>query len=455
MISKKPIRRAFVGLQWGDEGKGKVVDEAAAEARDLNDGHKTIVVRTQGGPNAGHTIKTINSQGTPVTFITHAAPSGLPSNVDIAIGPHVAFSPKHFLKEINEARDLFNYNGRIMISERVGILLDYHRLIDEIRENNISTSVGSTKNGVGPFYEDVARRTTRITFADYVSSKFPDRLREVMEIKKSEIESALVKNNISFKDCLDKILAAHESLRHQLASYGERLEYRLNEYLEDGNHIIIEGAQGSGLDVDMGTIPDQTSSHLLAPHAFPGLGLSRSDFEIYGVEKIYPTRVGKGEMPTIDIKNFGKTVQREAREIGATTGRPRRVGYPDWVFVKHTARLNDCDGIILTRVDDVQNHELQVCVAYCFPDGNILNEVPLYLQGVTPFYANETFNWNLWNNLDETGIKMARKKYVEKGKFALPSNLREFISEHDNYVGCPIKGVSIGPYRGDTITKGF
>ena len=453
-MAKKQILDAYIGLQWGDEGKGKIVDEAASEARALCDGQRTVVVRAQGGPNAGHTTYVPNRSGETVKSVNHSAPSGMTSNADVAIGPHVAFSPAHFVKEMQDARELFGYNGRIMISERVGVLFEFHRLLDKFREGDAATSVGTTQNGIGPFYEDVARRTTRITFADYISPRFPDRLREVMEMKRRELEPAFEKAGTSFDDCLASILAVHEPLRGELAPFSERLEYRLRDYLENGDHIIVEGAQGSGLDVDMGTLPDVTSSHLLAPHMFPSLGLPRRAFQIIGVEKIYPTRVGKGEMPTLDTGYFGTTVQREAVEIGATTGRLRRVGYPDWVFVKRSVMINDCDGIVLTRADDVQGHDLKVCIGYNTSSGPT-QEVPLHLRGVTPIYDERRFNWRLWNVLDEDGKRYERARYVALGKSSLPNKLLDFIERHHDYAGVPVVGVSVGPHRGDTVTKGF
>lgn len=453
-MAKEQVLDAYIGLQWGDEGKGKVVDEVAAKAIDLGDGRgqRTIVVRAQGGPNSGHTIKTKDSEKKDVTTIQHSAPSGLPSGADVAIGPHTAFSPTHFAQELRDAERLFGYAGRVMISERAGVLFEYHSLLDKLREGDDSTSVGSTKNGIGPFYEDNSRRTTRVTVRDYISADFPDRLRRVMEMKRRELEPAFEFAGTSFDDCLARIVATHDPLRNELAQFVERLEYRLQDYLRNGDNIIIEGAQGSGLDVDMGTIPDTTSSHLLAPSFFPSLGLPRRAFRIIGVEKIYPTRVGKGEMPTLDKGYFGTTVQRDAREVGATTGRPRRVGWPDWVLVKYSAMVNDCDGIVLTRADDVQGHGLKVCVAYRHPDGSVNDEFPLDLKGVVPVYDERTFNWSLWGKIEDDEIRDARKHYVSDGG-DLPSSLLGFIARHDEYVRCPTVGVSIGGNRGETVYR--
>lgn len=450
------VLESYVGLQWGDEGKGKIVDERVAYAQSLEDDKRVVVVRYQGGANAGHSVYVRAPSGELKKFVTHAAPSGLTSNADIAIGPHVAFNPLAFMREIEEAQRVFRYSGRILISERVGVLMDYHQKIDAWREGQQNgQGVGSTKQGIGPFYEDNARRTTRITFDEYVSGAFPHKLKSVLELKKRELEEVGVWSD----NYCDWLVTEHEQTRKVLRPFAERLEYRLEEYLEGGDHILIEGAQGTGLDVDMGTIPDQTASHLLAPHAFPTLGLPRSVFTIYGVEKIYPTRVGKGHFPTLADDDFGTRVVENAGEFGATTGRKRRAGYPDWVFVYRAARINDCDGIYIMRADNVQDQEIKVCTAYQFPDGSLSTEVPLSLEGVQPIYSKRRYRWHLFDGpsdlskpetVDEQ-LKLLRKKYVEAGFCSLPRDLQQFVHDHNSFVGVPIVGISIGPSRGETV----
>ena len=450
------VLEAYVGLQWGDEGKGKIVDERVVYAQSLGDGKKVVVVRYQGGANAGHSVYVRTSSGELRKFVTHSAPSGLTSNADIAIGPHVAFNPLKFVAEVDEARRVFGYSGRILISERVGVLMDYHQKIDAWREGQQDgQGIGSTKQGIGPFYEDNARRTTRITFSEYLSNDFPHKLKRVLELKKRELEEV----DALYDNYTEWLVAEHEQARKALHPFAERLEYRLTEYLEEGNHIIIEGAQGTGLDVDMGTIPEQTASHLLAPHAFPTIGLPRSVFTIYGVEKIYPTRVGKGHFPTLACDAFGDYVTENAGEFGATTGRKRRAGYPDWVFVYRAARINDCDEIYIMRADNVQDQDLKVCIAYQLPDGTLSTEVPLILEGVQPVYSPRTYRWHLFDGpsnlskpetVDEQ-LKSLRKKYVDAGFSSLPGDLQQFVRDHEHFVGIPVAGISIGPSRGETV----
>src|SRR3989338_1483171 len=455
MVQKEQILEAFVGLQFGDEGKGKIVDERVMHAKNINSENRLLVVRYHGGANAGHTVLVRDENGKLIRFVTHSAPSGLTSNSDIAIGPDVAFNPISFAAELDSAVKIFGYNGKVLISNRVGILFDFHKSIDTHSEDHDSLNIGSTKQGIGPFYQDNTKRTTRITFQDYISDKFTDRLKEVLNLKRKELEDADVWNEKLF----DGLIEQHKYPRERLKSFGVNLEYCLKrDYLDKGNHIIIEGAQGTGLDVNMGDMPNVTSSHFLAPFAFPSLGLPRSKFKIYGIEKIYPTRVGNGHLPSLAEDKFAE-IGKNAGEIGVTTGRKRRVGYPDWVFVKRAAMINDCDGIIITRVDNVQDNSIKVCTAYLYPSGELSAEVPLILEGIKPIYGVTSYRWHLWDgpeNLSkpeevDVALQPLRAHYVERGFKGLPSSLQKFVDYHDAFVGVKTVGISIGPSRGETI----
>ncbi|MFH1209261.1 MAG: adenylosuccinate synthetase [archaeon] len=457
MNNTKQVLECYVGLQWGDEGKGRLVDNSIERAKLINPEKRIVVVRFQGGPNAGHTIYGTNLKGELAKFVTHAAPSGIVGNTDIAIGPDVAFDPEKFKREIDQGRELFGYNGRIMISERVGILFDYHRKIDGWREDNSERKIGTTRNGIGAFYEDNARRQTRITFRDYISDRFHDRLMAVLKLKLDELLTCVLEDRTLDNLC-QELISVHDPIRKELTQFSERLEYRLFEdYLNQGNHIIIEGAQGTMLDVNMGTIPDITSSHLLAPNAFSSLGLPRTMVKVIGVEKIYPTRVGEGIMPTEAKDEFGEIVAKIGDEIGATTGRKRRVGYPDWLIVKRSVLLNTCNEIIVTRADVVQGLNLKVCTDYRF-DGRTLREVPLDLSSVVPIYTSNYW-WDLWGTEVEGNplhlnqkIEDARAHYVETGIKGLPNDLIRYIADHDRYMGCPITGVGISP-KGEIVSR--
>lgn len=471
----KQILEVYVGAQGGDEGKAKIVDEAAAYAQQhSHDGRKhrrTMVVRFQGGDNAGHSVYVRASHSDDKTselvkFVSHAVPIGVASNSDIGFGPSVALNPLSAVHELQEAREKFAYSGMVLISERAGVLLDYHKRLDAWRENSREQKIGTTKSGIGPFYEDNARRDTRISFADYVSENFPDRLRDVLRAKQLELEAAGIfsdcygkGSNMTFSQYLEWLLAEHQEARKELYFSACALEYVLNDYLRSGHHLIVEGAQGTVLDVDMGTYPQVTSSHLLAPHAFASLGLPRKAFQVYGIEKIYPTRVGAGALPTLAAEGDPfAAVADDAGEFGATTGRRRRVGYPDWVMIKRAVMLNDLDGIFLTRTDCVQDKELKVCTAYRYR-GRETSEVPLDLSKVEPVYLPETFSWHLWGgpkNLADPSqvdaqLRPLREAYVQGGFSSLPGELQRYILLHDNFVRCETVGVSIGPTRGETV----
>lgn len=450
------VKLGIVGALGGDEGKGKVVDEMVNYAKELNDGKRIIVIRFQGGANAGHTLYVKGKDGQLKQFITHSSPSGLASNVDIAIGPDVAFNPINFYEEITSAKEIFGFNKEVLISERTGILFDHHKMIDAYREDNAVKKIGTTKSGIGPFYEDNARRNTRITFNDYVSDNFSKKLKEVLDIKKLELEVI----GIDISKYYNETILKHEKIRKELKKYSCRLEYKLQDYLKRDDHIIIEGAQGSILDINMGTIPDVTSSHLLLPYAFPSLGLSRKDFKIICVEKIYPTRVGSGYLPTLSEDGFGDSTVTRGGEFGATTGRKRRVGYPDWVLAKRAALLNDADLFYLTRIDVVQGEELKVCNEYDI-DGEKSIEVPLELSLAKPVYMDKTFTFRLWENVDNVSkalevhdeLSPLRQKIIKGGYTNLPQGLKDFVEEHDKFVGCKTLGISLGPATGETVLR--
>ncbi|MBI2128727.1 adenylosuccinate synthetase [Candidatus Woesearchaeota archaeon] len=447
-----------VGLQWGDEGKAKILDELVQEAKQINN-KRIWVVRFQGGPNAGHTMYIPMPDGKLIRFVAHAAPSGLTSNSEIGIGPNVAFDPERFIKEVEEARSVFGYSAGIHISERTGILFDYHRKLDAWQESlrTGDSKIGTTGSGIGPFYMDNANRATRITFAEYVSDNFHDILSKVLEQKSYELVAARISSLVTGK-YIDELIAVHDPIRKELRKCACELEYRLREALEKGENIILEGAQGSMLDIDMGTNPDQTSSHLLATDPLGGLGLPRKAFRIYGVEKLYPTRVGEGVMPTLAEDDFGIETQRNAGEAGATTGRKRRVGYPDWVIVKYAAMINDIDGIYLTRADNVQDKNIKVCTAYD-ANGKRTEKVPSKLETVNPIYSNKIYRWHLWDGPSDLSkpeevdkaLHDKRAAYVKGGCESLPKDLKEYIVDHERYIKNPIIGMSIGPARGEIV----
>jgi len=463
------LREIIIGCHSGDSGKSKILDERVALARLLDPRKRVLVYRFNGGANSGHSTFVETPAGL-VFFDLHAAPCGLVSNSDIAIGPHVALDPQKFINEVKRAEGLFGYSGRILISERTGVLFGYHQALDGWREEQaaqaIGKKIGTTKTGIGPFYEDNTRRLTRIRFGDYVSDAFPKKLEEVLKLKSLELSAAgIIGDHKSLAVYRDELLAQHDPLRRELKPYVERLEYRMQEYLENGDHILGEGAQGTLLDVDMGSGSDVTSSHVLAQMGLASVGLPRSAFKVYSVEKIYPTRVGSGVLVTGDDA-FSMEVAKRGGEKGVTTGRPRRCGYSDWVMARQTRMLHDCDGVFITRADVVQDLEMKACTGYLVNDLAI-EEVPVDLGGVTPVYADRTYQWHLWDWPEGIGdlhdvsdpvkvhgvLKPLREDYLQRGFEGLPRDLQAFIEDHDRFVGRPTMGVSIGPARGETILR--
>ncbi|HII71899.1 TPA: hypothetical protein HA265_04050 [Candidatus Woesearchaeota archaeon] len=333
--------------------------------------------------------------------------------------------------------------------------MDYHKVLDAAKESN-GNGIGSTKSGIGPFYMDNANRTTRITFGEYVGPGFHDKLRRVIDEKSDQLRIAGIDR---LDEYIERLIAEHDPMRRELAPFRENLEYRMQEYMRGGHHIIVEGAQGANLHVDMGTLPYVTSSHLLAPELLPGLGLSRKDFLVYLVEKFYPTRVGAGILPTLVDDQFCNALVGNAGEIGATTRRPRRCGYPDWALIRQNVMLNDADYIILTRVDNVQDETVRVGVGYVI-DGGVTEEVPLYMEDIERVvWHDRTYNFHLFDapkdlsTPEEVDAALAPKRQavIDAGWYALPRDLRDYVDDHDRFVGCPTVALRVGPARGETV----
>lgn len=483
----------IVGGAWGDEGKGKIVVEEILEEQRAG---KTVYNgRWQGGANAGHSIY-IRINGVLHKFVAHASPSGAVCNANLFIGPDVAYDSVKFVKETKEARERFGFNSDILISERTGILFDYHISLDMAQELSRARQVGTTGSGIGTFYMDNSRRTTRLVFADYVSPNFKDRLKSIFHEKRDEFNAASgyllasaakkekgdEKNQkiadehrqrgerlciVKLNTYLDELISQHEPVIEELKHCGCQLEYVLNRALSRGDSIVLEGAQGTMLDVNAGTLPDVTSSHLLAQNGITSVGLPRRAFKIYVVEKVYPTRVGNGVMPTLAGDDFGVETQKNGGEQGATTGRLRRVGYPDWVVSAYAAMMNDADGFILTRVDLVQDKELKHCVAYKRPSGEISNEMPLDLSSVKPVYSERTHKWHLWDGptdlsdplkVDEI-LRPLRERYVKGDWRNLPRGFRDYCLKHNEHVflstgrAVPIVAASISPVVGERVVN--
>ena len=413
-----------VGLQWGDEGKGKVVDMMAADF--------DAVVRFQGGSNAGHTV-VIGGQ----RRIFHLIPSGVLQGKLGVIGNGVVVDPLVLLDELESLRGA-GVEARILVSDKAHVTTELHKLQDEAEEmGRGGRAIGTTRRGIGPTYADKAARVG-IRVSDLLR---PEVLRAKLEqlYRAKEWVSRALGRFPDFEELYEGLLRSGERLR----PYVGRSEYVLNRMLAGGSRILFEGAQGSLLDLDYGTYPYSTSSNTVAAMASIGSGVPPSAInEVVGVAKSYATRVGAGPFPTEERGEVGEALRRLGDEYGATTGRPRRCGWFDAVAVRYSAMLNGVSYVILTKLDVLgQLDRVKLAVAYRI-DGSTVDEFPSTpeeLERATPVYE-EFEGWR-----DAGRGFWARAK--SEGESALPRQLRDYIRRVEELVGAPVRGLSYGPSR--------
>ncbi|RKX19258.1 MAG: adenylosuccinate synthase [Candidatus Zixiibacteriota bacterium] len=418
--------RIIVGCQWGDEGKGKVVDLLAAKA--------DIIVRFQGGANAGHTICVDDNK-----YILHLLPSGIIHPDKICyIGNGVVIDPFGLKEELDIlTKKGIDYKGRIFVSPAANLVLPYHKLIDAIQENNRGTSsIGTTKRGIGPAYVDkVARNGIRV--ADLFS---PERLKKRLEYQKILKERYLTGSDDE-RSNLEKTFIELEKITPLFKELAVDVSLELYKAKQNGKSVLFEGAQGSMLDVDLGTYPFATSSNTTTGGALTGLGVGPKMIdEVVGIVKAYTTRVGAGPFPTELIDETGDLLRHNGDEFGATTGRPRRCGWLDLVALKHAVRINGVESIAITKLDVLDKmDEIKVCTAYEL-NGKKLNEVPLdlaELSYVKPIY--ETLPG--WPE-HSTGITDFEK---------LPENCKNYLNYIVNVLNVKICLISTGAKRTETV----
>ncbi|UCH29233.1 MAG: adenylosuccinate synthase [Myxococcales bacterium] len=411
-----------VGAQWGDEGKGKVVDLYAPYA--------DLVVRYAGGANAGHTLVVGGEK-----LILHLIPSGiLHEQTRCVVGQGTVIDPAVFLKEI-EALDErgVSTEGRLLVSQRAHVVLPHHKLIDELRENKSGGAIGTTKRGIGPCYEDkVARRGVRmgdLLDAARLKSKLDANLecwRAVAEDLGGNLPSA------------QEIAAQYADLGNALRAYIGDAAKIVRASIQGDEKILLEGAQGTMLDIDNGTYPFVTSSNAVAGGACAGAGIGPTDIgSAIGIAKAYTTRVGGGPFPTELEDETGQQLRDAGAEYGSTTGRPRRCGWLDLVALRHAVAVNGLSEIAITKLDVLTVlPELKVCVAYEL-DGERL-EYPPYerVEDVKPIY--ETLEG--WD--EELPSCRSRED--------LPPAAQRYIARIEQGVGCKVGVVSVGPDRQDT-----
>jgi adenylosuccinate synthase len=417
-----------VGAQWGDEGKGKVVDIYTEFADD--------VVRYQGGNNAGHTLVVGDEK-----VILHLIPSGiLHPGKRCIIGNGVVLDPEVFIQEVNnlKANGRLSDDSFLLLSESLHIIMPYHKRIDIAREaKSGERKIGTTGRGIGPCYEDkVGRRGIRLM--DLIDKdRFARKLKEILDEKNFILEKMLGENPFTFEEIFDQYMGFAEILRKYAADTG----MLLHRDIKSGKKILFEGAQGTLLDVDHGTYPYVTSSSTCAGGACTGSGVSPRDIqEVIGISKAYITRVGSGPFPTELDDDSGEKLREAGHEFGSTTGRPRRCGWFDALVVKYAVRVNGLSGIALTKLDVLSGFDtIKVCTGYEY-NGGIVDELPASLEMFTkcrPIYE-EMPGWR-------ADIREAKKLSD------LPENARNYIKRLEELVGCKIVLVSLGARRDETL----
>lgn len=416
-----------LGTQWGDEGKGKIVDLLTEQAE--------AVVRFQGGHNAGHTL-VINGKKT----VLHLIPSGiLREDVVCYIGNGVVLSPEALLKEMKQLEETgVPVRERLKLSPACPLILPYHAALDQARElARGEAKIGTTGRGIGPAYEDkVARRGLRV--ADLLHpERFARKLKEVMDYHNFALQNYYKTEAVDYQTVLDNTL----TMARELIPMIDRVPDRLHEHHERGDHILFEGAQGSLLDIDHGTYPFVTSSNTTAGGTSTGSGFGPLYLDyVLGITKAYTTRVGSGPFPTeLDDEN-GRHLAKVGNEFGATTGRPRRCGWFDAVALRQAIQINSVSGLCLTKLDVLDGLEtIRICVDYKNADGESITtpvDVEEY-ESVQPVYE-EMPGWN-------------ESTFGVKSLDELPANALAYIKRLEEVTGAPIDIISTGPDRVETI----
>lgn len=417
---------ALIGAQWGDEGKGKVVDYLAANA--------DWVVRSAGGNNAGHTV--INDSG---KFSLHLVPSGIfRTNVRCVIGNGVVVDPEMLLQEINGLSSASVDTTKIYLSDRAHLIMPYHVLLDQLEEQaRGGSALGTTGRGVGPAYVDKVGRTG-IRVGDLLEpTELAKRLEHVVKTKNEILTKVYNSQPVSLSEILEKCASWGEKLKPVITS----TEILIQEALERQERVLMEGAQGSLLDLDHGTYPYVTSSSPSIGGGLTGLGFGPFDIKsVIGVFKAYSTRVGGGPMPT-EMKDDKASVLRErAWEYGTTTGRARRIGWFDAVAGRYIQKINGFTSLVLTRLDVLDGiGPVKICVGYR-ADGIMINDFPAstsLLERCEPVFEELPG----WDRPSAGATQFSQ----------LPDGAAAYVKRLSELVGCPVDLISTGPHRDETI----
>jgi adenylosuccinate synthase len=417
-----------IGTQWGDEGKGKVVDVLAQKAH--------MVIRFQGGNNAGHTMVVNGDE-----FISHLIPSGIlhPSKMCL-IGNGVVVDPEVLIGEITnlQSRGVAVTPENLLVSERAHLIMPYHKLIDQGRERRKGDrKIGTTGRGIGPCYEDKMTRCG-IRFCDLMDAKvFKEKLSQILDEKNFYLSEFLKSETIDAKSILEAYLPYADILRPHVTN----VSVVLGKAVKAGQNILFEGAQGTHLDIDHGTYPFVTSSNTLAGNACCGAGIGPTQIDgVIGMVKAYTTRVGAGPFPTELLDAIGDRIQKIGAEFGATTGRRRRCGWLDTVVVRNSARLNGLTGLAITKLDVLTGIDpLKICTAYQY-NNTRFTEFPSplnILEGCEPVFEK----------LPGWSEDISDARTLDD----LPENAKTYLKRIEELTNTPIQIVSIGPGREATV----
>lgn len=414
----------IIGTQWGDEGKGKIVDYYAKYA--------DYVVRFQGGANAGHTIKVGED-----VYKLHLIPSGVIQGKIGVIGNGVVIDPEALIYEIDELRKR-GIEPKLLISDRANVIMPYHKILDGFEENLLGDKkIGTTRRGIGPCYSDKAGRKG-IRVADLLDKDtLSNKLDTVLPIKQRIFDAFGIKEKIIKEEILEKYLEYGSKLKKYIAS----THIELNKAIKSGKNILLEGAQGTLLDIDFGTYPYTTSSNTTAGGSCIGTGIGPKYIdEIIGVVKAYTTRVGEGPFPTELSDEIGKYLQERGHEYGTTTSRPRRCGWLDLVAVKHSCIISGVTKIAITKLDVLDGLEkIKICTRYRVNNKEI-DYFPAsveILEKCKPIYKE----FKGWKEISKKSRKFSD----------LPKEARDYLKFIENYLQLHISVISIGPSRDETI----
>ncbi len=418
----------LLGLQWGDEGKGKIVDVLTK--------NYDVIARFQGGPNAGHTL-VFNG----MKHVLHTIPSGIfHDNVKNLVGNGVVIDPVIFKKELDKLSEQdVDFRKTLLISRKAHLILPTHRLLDAASETSKGKAkIGSTLKGIGPTYMDKTGRNG-IRVGDLELSDWKDKYRNLANKHQAMIDFYNVELEYNLKELENEFFEAVETLKS--LEFIDSEEY-LHQAQRDKKSILAEGAQGSLLDIDFGTYPFVTSSNTTAAGACTGLGVAPNSInDVFGIFKAYTTRVGSGPFPTELFDENGETMSRVGHEFGATTGRPRRCGWLDLVALRYACQVNGVTQLMMMKADVLSGFKtLKVCTAYNYK-GQEIKHLPYNIESenVTPIY-------NDFNGWDEDLTSMDSVD-------TLPQTLIEYIEFLENELQIPIKIVSVGPDRKQTIFR--